>query len=189
MNAISDQLTMTRRFKLRVDDFLILEEAGVFQDCAKSELIEGEIFTMNAQWSRHSRAKSELLYEIMTFCRESNLGLNIMSEVSTHLSEHSLPEPDLVVSSYTGIKFVELATVRLIVEVSDTTLTFDLGRKKRLYARSAVPEYWVVAVEKGEIHQMWQPEGEDFRHQRVIKFGSDVQSETIAGLNVATGRL
>jgi Uma2 family endonuclease len=36
--------------------------------------------------------------------------------------------------------------VRLLVEISDTTLAFDLGTKARLYARAGIREYWVVDI-------------------------------------------
>jgi Uma2 family endonuclease len=34
----------------------------------------------------------------------------------------------------------------LIVEIADTSLTFDLTVKAALYARAGVPEYWVLAL-------------------------------------------
>ena len=33
-----------------------------------------------------------------------------------------------------------------MIEVSDSTLAFDLGPKARLYARAEIPEYWVFDV-------------------------------------------
>jgi Uma2 family endonuclease len=36
--------------------------------------------------------------------------------------------------------------LRLIVEIADSTLGFDLKVKGALYARAGVPEYWVLDV-------------------------------------------
>jgi hypothetical protein len=36
--------------------------------------------------------------------------------------------------------------LRLAVEISDTTLGFDLTTKAELYARAGIVEYWVVDV-------------------------------------------
>jgi Uma2 family endonuclease len=33
-----------------------------------------------------------------------------------------------------------------VIEVSDSTLAFDLGPKARLYARAGIPEYWVFDI-------------------------------------------
>jgi Uma2 family endonuclease len=44
---------------------------------------------------------------------------------------------------------------RLLIEVGDTSLTYDRGTKLRLYAESGIPEYWVVdaSAEVVEIHR------------------------------------
>jgi Uma2 family endonuclease len=39
----------------------------------------------------------------------------------------------------------------LVIEVASTTLNDDLGRKRLLYERLGVQEYWVVDVENGEV--------------------------------------
>jgi Uma2 family endonuclease len=38
------------------------------------------------------------------------------------------------------------ADLRLVVEISDTTLGFDLTTKAALYARAAISEYWVFDI-------------------------------------------
>jgi hypothetical protein len=42
--------------KLKVRDFLLLHDSGTFENYAKSELIEGEIWVMNSIFSRHAGA-------------------------------------------------------------------------------------------------------------------------------------
>jgi Uma2 family endonuclease len=39
----------------------------------------------------------------------------------------------------------------LVIEIASTTLNDDLGRKRLLYERFGVQEYWVVDVEAGEV--------------------------------------
>ena len=78
--------------------------------------------------------------------------------------------------------------VRLAVEISDSTLAIDMGRKAHLYARHAVPEYWVVDVEAGSIHQMWNPADASYREKRTIALGESIEAATIVGLRVATSR-
>jgi Uma2 family endonuclease len=36
----------------------------------------------------------------------------------------------------------------LVIEISGSTLAFDLGPKARLYARAAIPEYWVFDIDQ-----------------------------------------
>ena len=65
----------------------------------------------------------------------------------------------------------------------------DMRRKAPLYARSGVPEYWVVDVEAGVIHQMWAPEGGAYAERQVVAFGGTVASATVEGLMLETAGL
>jgi Uma2 family endonuclease len=71
-------------------------------------------------------------------------------DVSPEDNPTSEPEPDLAVLAQPCLVYEDAnpgpSDVRLIVEVSDTTLAFDLGTKARLYARAGIEEYWVVDV-------------------------------------------
>ena len=60
------------------------------------------------------------------------------------------PEPDLVVLTKPSREFRDAnprpSELRLVVEISDSTLGFDLTTKAELYARAGIVEYWVVDV-------------------------------------------
>ena len=60
------------------------------------------------------------------------------------------PEPDLVVLIRECAAFVSAnpqpRDIALLVEISDTTLNFDLTVKAALYARAGIVEYWVLDV-------------------------------------------
>ena len=181
--------TAPERLRLTVDDFLLLDESGAFADYTKTELIEGEIWAVNAQLSRHARIKTNLAVELTIRLRTLETRLRPIVEASTRVSHDSLPEPDIVVTDYKGARHVPLETVALIVEVSDTTLDIDLGRKLRLYASAGVAEYWVVDVEGERVIRMCQPRGEVYGRSDEIRFGDSVSSVTVADLLIETDRL
>jgi len=60
------------------------------------------------------------------------------------------PEPDLVVLAKPSREFQDAnprpSDLRLVVEISDSTLGFDLTTKAELYARAGIVEYWVIDV-------------------------------------------
>jgi Uma2 family endonuclease len=58
----------------------------------------------------------------------------------------SEPEPDLAVvpGSPTDYIHEHPRTALLVVEVSGTTLPLDRDRKRTIYARAGIPEYWIV---------------------------------------------
>lgn len=188
MNAASS-ITIPHPVRLKNDDFWLLNDHGAFAEYAKTELIEGEILCMNAQHSRHARIKSDLLVELALALRSQGASLKAISEVSVALSADSVPEPDIVLTSYLGDGPVPLETLALVVEVSDTTREFDLGRKLALYASAGVPEYWVVDLAGRVIHQLWSPDGDRYVDRRELGFGTELAAATIDALVVDTSAL
>jgi Uma2 family endonuclease len=174
--------TSPQRAKLSAREFWLLADAGAFQDFVKTELIEGEIFVVNAVHSRHARAHAALTVEIGLALRELGSDLILLSTPSTELSDISLAR------SAEG-KAVAGGETVLAVEISDSSVDFDLGRKQRLYARHGIPEYWVVDITARRLVQMWSPSGEAFDQRDEHPFGARVESATIAGLAVETARL
>lgn len=184
-----DVLTTPHRAKLRVADFLLLAEAGAFADYARTELIEGEIWVVNSVHRRHARAHAQLTAEIGAALKASGSPFTFYTAPSTELSDDSLPEPDIAIGEVSDAKIFPGPAMRVAIEISDSTLDLDLGRKARLYARYGVPEYWVVDVEGQRIHQFWDPAGETYAKHRQIPFGSPVTAATLTGLAVETGNL
>jgi Uma2 family endonuclease len=92
MNAmISPLLTTPQPARFTVDEFIRLCETGVFDDLAKTELIEGEIVCMNAQWSPHARVKSRLALELGLALRVLQSPFEPVVEVSIRLSDIPCP--------------------------------------------------------------------------------------------------
>ena len=188
MNAPLEPSTRPQPVKLTVEDFLLLDESGAFANYAKTELIDGEIFAMNAQHSWHARTKTLLAVELNIALRAMNSNLEAWNEPSTRVSDHSLPEPDIAVTSYRGRGIVPLESVAVLVEVADTSLDIDLGRKLRIYAEAAVPEYWVIDLNGGRVMRMWEPFGNSYAQSDEIFLGQPVASKTIFGLMVITAQ-
>lgn len=189
MNAPVDAANVPHTARLRVQDFMLLCESGAFDGYAKSELIEGEIICMNAQYARHARVKSRLALELTLRLRAMGSPLEAVVEVAVALSGGSMPEPDIVLTSYRGDGPVPLDTVALVVEVSDTTLANDLGRKALLYARAGVPEYWVIDLGEDRclLHRHAGPDG--YGERIDVRFGDPLHAGTIEGLSVKTDGL
>ena len=59
------------------------------------------------------------------------------------------PEPDFVLLDDSILRLgrrPQPEDILLLVEVSDSTLAFDLGVKARLYARAGIADYWVIDI-------------------------------------------
>lgn len=180
--------TATTPFRFNVDQFLALCDQGLFDEYAKSELIDGEIVVMNAQHSRHSRIKTRLTIRIGNALEALGSALEPQVEASVRLSDGALPEPDIVLTSYRGMGVVPVETVALLIEVSDSTLETDLGRKADLYADAGVPEYWVIDLNENRVllHANPRSDGSGYDGQLDAPFGALLHAATVEGLSVET---
>lgn len=189
--SVATPATAATPFRFSVDQFLALCDQGLFDAYAKSELIEGEIVVMNAQHARHARAKSRLLQRLANALDAMGSPLEALSEASVRLDDGSLPEPDITLTSYRGTGVVPVETVALLIEVSDSTLEIDLGRKADLYAQAGVPEYWVIDVNENRalLHANPRGDGSGYDGQVDVPFGAPLHAATIEGLAVETAGL
>lgn len=174
-----------QRYRLTVDDFLMLNETGAFSAWRKSELLDGEIFHVNAQFNWHSHVQTKLTVALANALAAMNSHLHVQVEVAIDMRPDSMLEPDLIV---TDAPFVDgpvpLTAVALVAEISVSTLEFDLTRRPSAYARHGVPEYWVVDVRGRRLLRHLQPGPDGYASIDETPFGQAFVSGTIASLSV-----
>ena len=143
---------------------------------------------MNAQHSRHARVKSRLARRIGNALELLGSPLEPQIAASVRMSDGSLPVSDIVLTSYRGAGVVPLETVAMLIEVSDTTLDTDLGRKADLYAKAGVPKYWVVDLNENRVLCHANPRPGDWGYDGQLDglFGTTLYSATVEGLSVET---
>ena len=176
-------------YKLTVRDFLTLDQAGVFEQIGRVELTEGEIFVLTPLHRPHARVTVALTTLFDAAVEKLAVGLEVLSDPSAELNDHSLPRPDIAVADAADERFVSVPTARLFVEIAASSLARDLGAKKSLYARTGIPENWVADVDRQVIVRFHAPAGEDYSERAEFTFGEPVPSATIPGLTVDTARL
>jgi Uma2 family endonuclease len=126
-----------------------LEATGLW-DRERLELIEGELITTVSKNRPHMVVFMSVLEWLTGVFGMKHLNAEGPIDVAPEDNPTSEPEPDIAVLAKTGVEYMganpPASDIRLVVEVSDTTLAFDLGPKARLYARAGIPEYWVFDV-------------------------------------------
>ena len=70
------------------------------------------------------------------------------------------------------------------MEISDTTLAFDLGTKARLYARAGIPEYWVVDVTGQRIVVHRDPRAGIYENVTSCRTGQTIEPLSAPGSNL-----
>ena len=161
-------------------------EMSVFVPDARTELIAGEIFTMAAIGYRHA-AHVMLLGKLLEH-RFGDVAF-VDTQNPLHLSKRSEPQPDVMVLRQRADRYLTglpvPVDVLLLVEVSDTTLLFDRKQKLPLYARSAIPEVWIVNLVNDTLEICTEPAGGAYRTRRVAQRGESVGLIALPGVTLA----
>ena len=179
-----------RAVKLTVADYRLLDGAGAFSGYQGTELIDGTVFAVSPLHRPHGFIRDELAYRLRRTLEDARSILSVATEQSVDMAPLSEPLPDIIVTdARRGLGPIPVAAVALLVEVSASTLAFDLGEKARTYAEAGVPEYWVADVDGRAIHQLWKAVAGAYAERRTLAFGDRLSAVTIPGLAVATDGL
>lgn len=177
------------KYRLTIEDYLFLDRSGAFQG-SETELVNGDVIVMSPEWRPHFRIKSELLFLLRQAVEQAGLPYFVGSEGSIALSETDMPRPDIVLTDDpSGEGAIPLRSVPLVVEVSSSTLDDDLEVKAQRYARSGIPEYWVVDVNGRIIHQMWTPSDAGYVERRAVSFDRSISATVVPTLTIPTASL
>lgn len=172
------------------DEFERLLGETALDRMGRFELRRGELSRMNAQYAPHGIVKSQLFRKISEALEKTNLGLRAAVETSVRFGNGFSPLPDILVfHPFQGRKAIPGDKVLWIVEVSDSTLSDDLGDKLQEYARAGLPEYWVADINARAIHLFADPFEGAYRKAALAQFGERVAALTLEGVLVEATNL
>lgn len=161
---MSAVLEYPQRHAISAEEYLRMGEAGVFAPEARLELIEGEIVEMAPIGSPHAGTVAILTHLLLRAAGDRAL---LWVQNPLIVGERSVPQPDLALlkpraDSYTR-SHPGPGDVLLLVEVSDTTLAFDLETKVPIYARAGIVETWVVDLQERALRVFRDPSASGYR--------------------------
>lgn len=138
---------MSTQPRFTLDEYDRMIDAAVFNPDRRIELIFGELHEMSPIGPRHRRIVVLLTEWANDFTSKLRERLAVQVQNPLRLpSQRSGPIPDM---SWIDRQCLDPAvlgqdTVFLVIEVADSTLALDRGKKARLYAKAGVPDYWIV---------------------------------------------
>ena len=157
------------RHRLTVDDYHRMAQTGVLAHDARVELIDGEIIEMAPMGTRHHSTILRLSQMLHTAVGER---ATVMTQLPMRLDRRNEPEPDLALLKPRADFYASAhpcgADSLLVIEVSDTTLGYDVRIKAPLYARHGVPEYWVFDLPGQQLRLFSQAAGGNWGDVQVI---------------------
>ena len=174
---------------LTIEEYEAIPDA-VFPEGARFELIEGLIYEKMGQNDPHITAVAAVHAALQ---EAFGPAVHFRIQGPLKLGNRSKPESDVTVlrgtwRDYDGHRPDPLTDVPLVVEVSDSTLADDRGRKTRLYARYGIPECWIVNLNERtlEVRRGPRMDTEDYFETLVFREG---ETATANGRPVAVSDL
>ena len=154
--------------RFSVAEYHRLGELGLLD--RRTELIEGLIIDMEPIGPWHADVVDILA---QTFVKQAGERFRVRVQQPIDLGQESRPQPDLVLCRPVRYKdhHPGAPAIFLIVEVADTTLDFDLGQKRDLYAAASIAEYWVIDVQGKKV-------------SRFVLAGKDLVERPVSGSEI-----
>ena len=147
-----------RPYRLTIEQYYRMIEAGVFPASDRVELWEGQLVAKMTKNQPHVIALGNL-YELLV--RMVPVGWYVAQEDPIALGADKVPEPDISIVRGVRRDYPHRPPtgqdVALVVEVADTSLSKDLGEMYAAYASQAIPVYWVVNLVAGRIEVYSDP--------------------------------
>lgn len=155
-------------------DYERMVAKGLFEPGAKVELVEGVIYDMPAQGSLHTTGVSLTLQALSRLFSD---GAHVRGQMPLALGSASEPEPDVAVVEGDARDYTHQHPTKalLVVEVADKSLGHDRQRKLPLYARSGIPEAWILNLRERTLEVYREP-SEGLYRSRVALVDEDTVS-------------
>ncbi|MFN3549231.1 MAG: Uma2 family endonuclease [Mesorhizobium sp.] len=175
------------RRRWSVAEIEALVKAGVLDEDERFELIGGEIVPMAPKSLPHEILRASLN---LWFVLGSPEPVRVAGCTTFRLSDDTFVEPDFVFFRKTdGLASLAPKTALLAVEVADSSLRWDLGRKALIYAHFGIPELWVIDGVEEVTHVHTAPGLEGYRSIRQAAADAEVRSTAVPGLSVTLAAL
>ncbi len=177
-------------YRFTIEQYERMAETGIIDEDDRTELIEGVIYQMSALGNRHVRNVNRLNTEV-TYQTYGRAAVSVQNPV--RLPPRTEPGPDLVVmrlaadGTVGGIPSPE--DVLLMIEVADSSLSYDLHFKASLYAGHNIPELWVWDVVHRQVH-VFRDLKDGTYQERLIAGPDDVlEVAALPGVRIGVGAI
>lgn len=150
--------------KWTVDDYHRMIETGILMG-RRLELLAGEIVEMTPEDPLHRHVTDTAA----DYLRSLLKGKAKIYEAHPVTLLDSEPEPDIAIVRLpleryrTRHPYPE--DIYWLVEISDSTLIWDLEQKKKVDARAGIPEYWVVDLKSQILKVFSEPTSEGYQSE------------------------
>ena len=147
--------------------------ADVLED-ARVELIDGYLVKKESKTPPHIWAVDAIREAL----EQLTPGCSCRKEDPVRIPDFDEPEPDVAVVRGTGDDYQDRIPgpddIKLLVEVSETTLDRDRGAKSAAYAKGLIPVYWIVNLVELQVEVYTLPSPGGYASRVDFKPGENV---------------
>jgi Uma2 family endonuclease len=174
-----------------VEDYHRMAEMGLLPPGERTELIAGQVLMMAAKGTPHVLALRRARNVFEALVSQLSEPWFVSTQDPIQLDDFSEPEPDLAIVRGDILDYAErhplVQDLALVVEVADSTLLYDTETKDKLYARSGVPDYWVLDLKNRQLHIFRQPTASGYASHLILAEPSQASplafSDSVVELN------
>ena len=190
MPVVSEGILETRRpIRFTPEDYYALADQGLLR--TPTELVDGQIIEMPDRFYPEAAAVGRIFHPLRAAWHDEEL---VVMTMTNAFPSGWNPRPDIAVYDVMPPRHPldtdRFPMPRLVVEVSDTTLDYDLGEKADRYAAEGVAEVWVGEVSDGDpagrrLHVLRGPGPTGYRDRAALGPGESASPLCIPALALA----
>lgn len=167
-----------------------LGTAQFFPAEVRSELMEGEIIERSPIGPTH-RSCVDYLNHFLVKRLPETARLSVQNPIT--LGNLSEPQPDLVLMRFRSDYYREAhpgpEDIWLVIEVADTSLDYDRDTKGPLYARFALPEYWIVNLPQRCVEIYRAPRGRRYENRQIVSGETRIHPLSLPEVGIRVGSI
>jgi Uma2 family endonuclease len=146
-------------YRLSLEQYHRMIDAGVLKEGAKVELIEGLLVQKMTRNPPHDSSLSRAA-RLLARLLPDEWVLRVQSAVTLRRSE---PEPDIGISRGPEGRYARRhpgpRDIVLLIEVADSSLHEDRTTKATIYADARIPQYWIINTVNNLLEVYTDPKG------------------------------
>jgi Uma2 family endonuclease len=174
-----------RRHRITVDEYHRMAEVGLLAPDARVELIDGEIIDMPPIGNPHMANVNRLTRLLVLAVGE---GAIVQCQGGIQLGDFNEPQPDFALlvarADFYEHQRPQAYDAQLLIEVSDSSLRYDMKTKMPLYAQYGVPEYWIIDIGGKRLRVFRRPKNGRYEEQLELSTPGVMPIASLPGVTV-----
>lgn len=176
--------------KFTVKQYHKMADSGILTEDERVELIQGEIIEMSPIGTQHASCVRRL-NALLNSRLNGRALVDIQNPVE--LDDISEPQPDVTLlrlrEDFYSTAHPQPTDIFLIVEVADTTVTYDRGVKIPLYAEDNIVEVWLVDINGQRVEVYREPTPKGYQNVQQFRLGQSLSIQAFPDVTLTVDEI